>query len=46
MYMVQRGGIQKVGFLTEPDHGMRARPLDKLEESSHGNECRLQSRRG
>jgi biopolymer transport protein ExbD len=22
MYMVQRGGIQKVGFLTEPDHGM------------------------
>ena len=23
MYMVQRGGIQKVGFLTEPDHGVR-----------------------
>jgi biopolymer transport protein ExbD len=22
MYMVQRGGVQKVGFLTEPDHGM------------------------
>jgi biopolymer transport protein ExbD len=23
MYMIQRGGIQKVGFLTEPDHGVR-----------------------
>jgi biopolymer transport protein ExbD len=23
MYMVQRGGIVKVGFLTEPDHGVR-----------------------
>ena len=23
MYMVQRGGVQKVGFLTEPDHGVR-----------------------
>jgi biopolymer transport protein ExbD len=23
MYMIQRGGIQKVGFLTEPDHGTR-----------------------
>jgi biopolymer transport protein ExbD len=23
MYMIQRGGIVKVGFLTEPDHGVR-----------------------
>ena len=23
MYAIQRGGIQKVGFLTEPDHGIR-----------------------
>ena len=23
MYAIQRGGIQKVGFLTEPDHGVR-----------------------
>ena len=23
MYEIQRGGIQKVGFLTEPDHGVR-----------------------
>jgi biopolymer transport protein ExbD len=23
MYMIQRGGVQKVGFLTEPDHGVR-----------------------
>jgi biopolymer transport protein ExbD len=23
MYMIQRGGILKVGFLTEPDHGVR-----------------------
>jgi biopolymer transport protein ExbD len=23
MYAIQRGGIQKVGFLTEPDHGLR-----------------------
>lgn len=23
MYMIQRGGIAKVGFLTEPDHGVR-----------------------
>jgi biopolymer transport protein ExbD len=22
-YAIQRGGIQKVGFLTEPDHGVR-----------------------
>ncbi|MDE2137455.1 MAG: biopolymer transporter ExbD, partial [Gammaproteobacteria bacterium] len=25
MYMIQRGGIVKVGFLTEPDHGLGAR---------------------
>ena len=24
MYAIQRGGIVKVGFLTEPDHGMQA----------------------
>src|SRR5271170_3660963 len=23
MYMIQRGGVVKVGFLTEPDHGVR-----------------------
>ena len=23
MYAIQRGGVQKVGFLTEPDHGVR-----------------------
>jgi len=23
MYAIQRGGIVKVGFLTEPDHGIR-----------------------
>ena len=23
MYMFQRGGMVKVGFLTEPDHGVR-----------------------
>ena len=23
MYAIQRGGIRKVGFLTEPDHGVR-----------------------
>ncbi|MBV9317649.1 MAG: biopolymer transporter ExbD, partial [Gammaproteobacteria bacterium] len=23
MYAIQRGGIVKVGFLTEPDHGVR-----------------------
>ena len=23
MYAIQRGGIQKVGFLTEPDHGLK-----------------------
>jgi len=23
MYAIQRGGIAKVGFLTEPDHGIR-----------------------
>ena len=23
MYAIQRGGIQKVGFLTEPDHGVK-----------------------
>ena len=23
MYAIQRGGIQKVGFLTEPDRGVR-----------------------
>ena len=23
MYAIQRGGILKVGFLTEPDHGVR-----------------------
>ena len=23
IYTIQRGGIVKVGFLTEPDHGMR-----------------------
>jgi len=23
MYMIQRGGVVKVGFLTEPDHGIR-----------------------
>jgi hypothetical protein len=23
MYSIQRGGIVKVGFLTEPDHGVR-----------------------
>jgi biopolymer transport protein ExbD len=25
MYAIQRGGIQKVGFLTEPDHGLGGR---------------------
>jgi biopolymer transport protein ExbD len=28
MYMVQRGGIVKVGFLTEPDHGVRGYRLN------------------
>ena len=23
LYAIQRGGIVKVGFLTEPDHGVR-----------------------
>jgi len=23
LYALQRGGIVKVGFLTEPDHGLR-----------------------
>ena len=25
MYAIQRGGVVKVGFLTEPDHGIRGR---------------------
>jgi biopolymer transport protein ExbD len=28
MYMIQRGGIVKVGFLTEPDHGVRGYRLN------------------
>ncbi|MBV8742915.1 MAG: biopolymer transporter ExbD, partial [Sinobacteraceae bacterium] len=25
LYAIQRGGVVKVGFLTEPDHGIRGR---------------------
>ena len=28
MYMIQRGGVVKVGFLTEPDHGVRGYRLN------------------
>ena len=31
MYMIQRGGIAKVGFLTEPDHGIRDPALELKE---------------
>ncbi|MEO7775182.1 MAG: biopolymer transporter ExbD [Steroidobacteraceae bacterium] len=28
IFAIQRGGIAKVGFLTEPDHGVRSRRLN------------------
>ena len=40
IYTIQRGGIVKVGFLTEPDRGIRGRALSSARSIANVNERR------